>query len=393
MEASMKYGIGWIVGIALLLGACGDDEESGLIPVTFQSKWFPQAQFIGYYAAGGHPPGVGTSADAPLEGGLNFYAAEGLDVTVLDGGSVNPSTEVAMGNADLGTDWIANMVQAIEVNNFDLRHLAQIFQRPGYEFVALQSSGLDSVDDFRGETVGVWDFGNEFPAQVCFAQFNLTSDLDDNLPVGQDPDVVTETYNFDPALVFPVPGGSAGTVEVASAMVYNELNQIIGLGYQESELSRISAADAGCGLLEDFIFATAAMLNEPNFKGSGVSGQEVAVRFVRATIKGWAWAIDQANEEQALDLVLPYCGDTCNNGPDSSISQREHQRWQLQRVSELVQPGLLSGGTNRTLGCLNGTEFDETLTRLRSVGLIREGTGTGILAPEILTAAGTTCPQ
>lgn len=62
-----------------------------MIPITFQSKWFPQAQFAGYWAAGGHLPGAAASASAPAEDGLNFYAQEDLDVTILDGGNVNPS--------------------------------------------------------------------------------------------------------------------------------------------------------------------------------------------------------------------------------------------------------------------------------------------------------------
>ncbi|NCB94470.1 MAG: hypothetical protein EOM40_18220 [Clostridia bacterium] len=47
-----------------------DDTEAAdgdLIPVTFQSKWIPQTQFMGYYVA--------------LEKG--FYEEEGLDVTIL----------------------------------------------------------------------------------------------------------------------------------------------------------------------------------------------------------------------------------------------------------------------------------------------------------------------
>ena len=41
-------------------GGCSEDStpnegEDELIPVTFQSKWFPQAQFAGYYIAGGVP--------------------------------------------------------------------------------------------------------------------------------------------------------------------------------------------------------------------------------------------------------------------------------------------------------------------------------------------------
>lgn len=383
----MRYQL-FAVGSALLVSSCGSSTPD-LIPVTFQSKWFPQAQFIGYYAAGGHPPMAMASADIPLMNGMSFYEAEGLDVTVLPGGSANPSEVVATGTADFGTDWIANMVRSIESNNYDLVHLAQVFQRPGYEFVALRSSNIETVSDFAGHRVGVWAFGNEFPALVCLSANRLTSDLDEDLPAGQEPDVTTETYAFDPGLVFPPSTENAMSVDVASAMVYNELNQIRDLGFTLEQLQRIPAADAGCGLLEDFIFTTAALLENPNFRNSGLSGREVATRFVRATIRGWTWAVERANEQQALNVILDMCGDSCAG---RTATPEQHQLWQLQRVSELVQPGLLTGGTSRTIGCLNRTEFDETLERLQSVGLLRAGTGANILRPEILTAAGTTCP-
>ncbi len=79
------------VGVTLLFGFSNAQD---LIDVTFQSKWFPQAQFAGYFVAQSQ----------------GFYEEEGLNVTVLDGGNVNPTVQVASGNADFGTDWIANML-------------------------------------------------------------------------------------------------------------------------------------------------------------------------------------------------------------------------------------------------------------------------------------------
>ena len=72
-----------VVGATLLFGF----SNAQLIDVTFQSKWFPQAQFAGYFVAQSQ----------------GFYEEEGLNVTVLDGGNVNPTVQVASGNADFGT--------------------------------------------------------------------------------------------------------------------------------------------------------------------------------------------------------------------------------------------------------------------------------------------------
>ncbi len=85
------------------------------------------------------------------------------------------------------------------------------------------------------------------------------------------------------------------------------------------------------------------------------------------------------------------CGDTCA-GSGTRADPAVHQRWQIQRVAELVQPGLLDSADERVLGCLDQTDFNNTLERLANVGFIREGTGADILRPEILTEAGVTCP-
>jgi NitT/TauT family transport system substrate-binding protein len=378
--------VGW-GAVSLGLIACGDDggATSDTIEVTFQSKWFPQAQFAGYYAAGGHPPDVAASDRVPMtEEMLSFYEAEGLDVTILPGGDVNPSQEVAEDRADFGTDWIANLVAQVEQNDYDLVHLAQVYQRPGFELVALQSSGFTGIEDFQDRSVGVWDFGNEFPAQVCLSQAGLTTSLDEDLPPGQPPDVETVTYAFDPNGVFPE------MVDVASAMSYNELNQVVGLGYSLDMLDRFPSADNGCGLLEDFIFARQSLLDDPNFKDSGVSGREVARRFLRATVRAWEWMVAEENRTQARDIVLDFCGDTCSGSMGQSAE--DHQSWQVDRVAELVQPGLLEGESMRTVGCLDMDDYNATLSRLQTVGFIREGTGANILRPDVLNEAGISCP-
>jgi NitT/TauT family transport system substrate-binding protein len=377
--------------------AVGGISQPELIPVVFQSKWFPQAQFAGYWAAGGHLPGESASGNVPLENGLNFYAEEGLDVTILDGGSANPSQNVAAGNADFGTDWIANMLVQRQAG-LDLIHIGQMFQLAGYLFVALESSGIDAVEDFAGRNVGVWAFGNEFVAEACIADAGLSSDLD---PTVSDPDVNTTVYAFDPSLVFP------DEVDVASAMVYNELDQIQGLGFGFNQLSIISAAAAGCGLLEDFIFTTAELLASDNWTTaagveSGMSGQELAERFVRASVKGWEWAIN--NQAEAVSVVIDFCGDTCN-GSGSTQTPTIHQSWQMARVAEMVQPALLTDDfalglfgldttpAAATLGCLSSSDYDNTIRLLEAINLIEAGQGSAadVVNSGVLAGAGIGC--
>ncbi len=324
------------LSVVLLSGAAAPASAQDLIDVTFQSKWFPQAQFAGYFVAQAK----------------GFYEEEGLSVTVLDGGNVNPTVQVASGNADFGTDWIANMLVQRE-QGLNVVQIAQIYQTSGYRMVALNDSGIESFADLAGRTVGVWGFGNEFVAQAVFAAEDLSSDLD---PTVTNPDVNAVVYAFDPSLVFP------NEVEVASAMTYNELDQIVGLGYALDTLTLLDPADINADLLEDLIFTTPELLENPDFKGSGVSGHEVAERFLRATIKGWEYAV--ANQEEAVSIVLESCGDTCA-GSGSTQSPQIHQTWQMARVAELVSP---EADTN--VGALNEEAFDRSVGLLNQVGLL-----------------------
>ena len=95
-------------------------------------------------------------------------------------------------------------------------------------------------------------------------------------------------------------------------MTYNELDQIVGLGYPLDTLTVLDPAEIDADLLEDLIFTTAELLETEDFKGSGVSGREVAERFLRASIRGWQYAVE--NQEEVVGIVLESCGGTGAGG-------------------------------------------------------------------------------
>jgi len=320
--------------VGLLAGGGAFAQE--LVPINFQSKWFPQAQFAGYFVA--------------QEKG--FYAEEGLDVTILDGGNVNPTVQVASGNADFGTDWVANILAQRE-QGLEVVTIAQVFQDSGYRLVALADSGIEEIADLAGRRVGVWAFGNEFAAEAVFAAAGFTSNLD---PSETDPDIDAVVYAFDPSLVFP------HEVDAASAMTYNELDQIVGLGYPLEQLVILDPADIGADLLEDNIFTRPDVLASDDFKGSGLSGREVAERFVRASIRGWEYAVE--NQEEAVQIVLQYCGDTCA-GSGTTQSPLIHQTWQMAETAKLVKPT-----PDTVVGALNREAYERSVDLLVEVGLI-----------------------
>ena len=157
-------------------------------------------------------------------------------------------------------------------------------------------------------------------------------------------------------------------------MTYNELDQIVGLGYALDTLTLLDPAEIDAALLEDLIFTTPELLETADFKGSGVSGREVAERFLRASIKGWEYAV--ANQEEAVSIVLESCGDTCA-GSGSTQSPQIHQTWQMARVAELVAP---EEGTN--VGALNEEAFNRSVELLNQVGLLSEPVAYGDVVDE-----------
>src|SRR5690606_18424600 len=117
-------------------------------------------------------------------------------------------------------------------------------------------------------------------------------------------------------------------------------------------------------LLEDNIFTRPEVLATENFKGSGVSGREVAERFVRASIRGWEYAV--ANQEEAVQIVLQYCGDTCA-GSGATQSPRIHQTWQMAGTAKLVKPT-----PDTVVGALNQDAFERSVDLLVQVGLLAQ---------------------
>ncbi|GAB4213709.1 MAG: ABC transporter substrate-binding protein [Synechococcales cyanobacterium] len=312
--------------------------QSNLVPVRLQLKWFPQAQFAGYLVA--------------KEKG--YFAEEGLDVTLLPIGDQSPIQTVATGGADFGTTWITDLLTARE-QGLPVVHMAQIFQQSGYAMVGLKKSGITSPADLKGKKVGIWPSGNEYPALALIKSANLTTSLD----TPNNPDVELVTYGFDPGLVFPE------KVDLASAMLYNELNQIVGLGFPLDDLTVLKLPDYGINLLEDLMFTTERVLSDANFKGSGQSGKAIAAKLLKASLKGWDDAVQ--NPEEAVKIVLPACGATCQ-GSGSESDPVKHQTWQMTEIAKLYQAGPTLEGN---AGYLVPAVYQANVDTLKSLGILK----------------------
>ena len=296
------------VGFSLIAGIASAADE-----VTLQLKWVTQAQFAGYYVA--------------LDRG--FYDAEDLDVTIKPGGpEIAPTQVLAGGGADVTVEWMPAALAARE-KGLAMVNIAQPFKSSGLMLTCRKDAGIESTADFRGKTLGVWFFGNEFPFLSWMSQLGIPTDGSAN-----GVEMLKQGFNVDPIL-----NGQAACV---STMSYNEYWQIIDAGLSPSDLKLFKYEDQGVATLEDGLYVLEQRLEDAAFR-------DKMVRFVRASMKGWKWAED--NPRQAALIVLDY---------DETGAQTE--KHQVRMMGEIAK---LTAGSN---GSLSPRDYERTVASLLSGG-------------------------
>jgi NitT/TauT family transport system substrate-binding protein len=297
---------------AALIGFAGS--ASAADKLTLQLKWVTQAQFAGYYVAQDK----------------GFYKEAGLDVTIRPGGpDINPSQVIAGGGADVVVDWLPSALATRE-KGVPLVNIGQIYQKSGMMLTCRKDSGIAKPADFKGHTLGVWFSGNEYPFLSWMAKLGLST-------TGEHPDitVLKQGFNVDPLL--------QKQAACISTMTYNEYWQIIEAGMPASELTVFKYQDQGVATLEDGLYTLQKNLNDPKMV-------DKLARFLKATAKGWQYAID--HQPEAVDIVL--ANDT------TGAQTKEHQTTMMQEVAKLVE------GNPKGIGYLNPADFDRTVSILLS---------------------------
>jgi NitT/TauT family transport system substrate-binding protein len=281
--------------------------------LTLQLKWVTQAQFAGYYVAQDQ----------------GFYDAEGLDITIKPGGpDVAPAQVIAGGGADVVLDWMPSALATRE-KGVNLVNIAQPFKSSGMMLTCRKDTGIKSPADFKGKTLGVWFYGNEYPFLSWMSQLGLPTDGSAGGVT-----VLKQGFNVDPIL--------QKQADCVSTMTYNEYWQIIDAGLSADELVVFKYQDQGVATLEDGIYVMEDRLKDPAF-------EDQMVRFVRASMKGWKWA--EENPNAAADIVLEN---------DASGAQTEkHQRRMMGEIAKLT------AGSN---GALDPADYERTVATLMKVG-------------------------
>ena len=293
---------------AFLAGAADADHK-----VTLQLKWVTQAQFAGYYVAKAK----------------GFYKDAGLDVTINPGGpDIAPPQVIAGGGADVIIDWMPSALASRE-KGVPLVNIAEPFKKSGLEITCRAETGIKQPTDLKGKTVGVWFFGNEYPFMAWMAKLGYKTD---GSPGGVK--VVKQGFNVDPLI--------QKQAECISTMTYNEYWQVVDAGYKPSQLVVFKYADQGVATMEDGLYALESKLNDPAFVAK-------MAKFVKASMKGWAYARDHVDE--AVKIIL--AADT------TGAQTAKHQTRMMGEIAKLLDAGD---------GKLDPADYERTVSELLSGG-------------------------
>jgi len=282
-------------------------------PVTLQLKWVTQAQFAGYYVA--------------LEKG--FYEEADLDVTIKPGGpDIAPTQVIAGGGADVIVEWMPAALAARE-KGLPLVNIAQPFKSSGMMLTCLKESGIESPEDFPGNTLGVWFFGNEYPFLSWMSQLGIPTEG------GEDGvEVLKQGFNVDPLL--------QNQAACISTMTYNEYWQVIDAGISEDDLITFKYEDQGVATLEDGLYVLEDDLEDEAFR-------DKMARFVAASMQGWKYA--EENPDEAAEIVLEY--------DETGAQSEKHQKRMMGEVAKLT------AGSD---GTLDPADYQRTVESLLSGG-------------------------
>jgi NitT/TauT family transport system substrate-binding protein len=292
-------------------GATASGASGATTPVKLQLQWFAQSQFAGYYVA--------------KEKG--FFAAEGLDVTIVEGGAdIVPQDVLASGDVDYAIAWVPKVLGSIE-QGAKVTNVAQIFQRSGTLQISKKDANITKPADLKGKKVGSWGFGNEF---------ELFAGMQKNGVQVGDISLVQQAFDMN--------GFLAGDIDAAQAMIYNEYAQVLeaknpttGKLFTAEELNVIDWNTVGTAMLQDAIWANTDKLSDEAYK-------KQTVALIKGAIKGWAYARD--NPEEAAKIVT---------AAGSTLGQ-SHQLWMANEINKLIWP------SPNGIGMVDETAWKQTVT-------------------------------
>ncbi len=281
--------------------------------VTLQLKWFNQFQFAGFYVA--------------KEKG--FYSQEGLNVIIKQGGpTVSPLRELLEGRAQFaiaGPDIIQYVSRRVPV-----KAIMTIFQQSPTCLMTLEKSGIKSPKDFKGKTVGILNDYTYIELKLILKKFGLSVR-----------DVRKVRWTFD------LQGFVNGNYDVVPAYRTNEPDVVRNMGY---EVRLFYPENYGIHFVGDVLFVKSDFLK---------NNRDLVKRFVRASYKGWLYAIEHPDE--AIQIIL--------NKYNTQHLTKKHLEYEAGQTIKLVTARLKD---KKYFGSFNKEQWETMIKLMHDYKLIRK---------------------
>ena len=229
------------------------------------------------------------------------------------------------GNTDIAIQQFGTVLVSREAGA-DVVSMGQVFERGAYRLVYFDDQPISGPADWEGKVIGLWG-GFQPQVSATFGKYGLAEDSD------------AEIFNQG----FDMIAFLDGSLDLASAMTYNEYAQALAGNTSGREILLWNPQDDQTNTLEDTLATTEGWL---------AANPDAATKFIRATARGWIFCRD--NAEACIDIVLA-------NG---TALPRDFQTWQMNEVNKLMWPS--------TNGIFNITDdmFNQTATILFDHGVI-----------------------
>jgi NitT/TauT family transport system substrate-binding protein len=268
----MTFSKAWIPGVMslmlsfLVISAC-TEKKLPITPdkVTLQLKWVHQAQFAGFYVAS--------------EKG--FYEDEHIQIELLPGGNdVNVLTTLTSGRADFAVASSELVLTQRQRKSVPITAIAVIYRKSATVFMAKADSGISKPAHFAGKTIAAAASSQSYRETEYLLQALLEKMRIDIARI--------KMVSYDPSYE----GFYSGEVDITPGYYTTGAIKIRKKGHK---VNLIWPSDYGIHFYSDTLITTQRTIDKK---------PDLVERFLRASLKGWRYAI--AHPVEAVEMTLKY---------------------------------------------------------------------------------------
>jgi NitT/TauT family transport system substrate-binding protein len=248
--------------------------------LTFQLSFFANAQHVGYLVASHR----------------GYYGRAGLNISVKPGGpTVEPTLLLAQGAVDIAQIDFPEFLQAV-AKGAPMTYIGLTYQQDPIQYVALKSTPLSSPADLKGKTFGQQQAGSLDPELKAMLDKAGLSESDIKIvPIGFTiDDLLNGKCQVFPSRVFFHPAQFED-----KGIKYPE-----GLNVLDPNKLGVAVASQGLAVNNNYLKAH----------------PQAVVNFLRASLKGWWFAI--GNPKQAVADVEAFIPKGASNPQDDLVDTR-----------------------------------------------------------------------